>query len=246
VQATFMANRSAATLSTQRPRPHERGNAVKVRIALERDLRSHRWQDGDKLPTERDLSAQYGVARNTVRRALRALEKEKLITRHVGRGTFKSSDRIRTRTDPFEIDSIEELSPADVIGCRLIFEPGLVSLVVERATKADFDRMVECLKRTEASASLAEFEHWDAALHEAIAVATHNHAVISMSRSLAKVRQRAEWGVLKARGMTPDRKSKLQKEHRAIVAALRNRDQSQAQISLRDHILHVRSYMFGE
>lgn len=42
-----------------------------------------------------------------------------------------------------------------------------------------------------------------------------------MSRSLAKVRQRAEWGVLKARGMTPDRKSKLQEEHRTIVAALR-------------------------
>jgi DNA-binding FadR family transcriptional regulator len=223
----------------------KRGDSGTLRMILERDLRSGRWQDGDRLPTERELCVQYRVARNTVRRALLALEEGKLITRHVGRGTFKCYDR-QSRTDPFELDGIEAFSPADVIECRLFFEPGLVPLVVARATKADLDGMAECLQQAEASASLLEFERWDAALHDAIAVATHNHAAISMSRSLAKVRQQAKWGILKARSMTPERKTKLQAEHRAIVAAFRNRDQSQAHRLLRDHLLHVRAYMFGD
>jgi DNA-binding FadR family transcriptional regulator len=224
----------------------QRGDSGTLRAMLEKDLRSGHWQEGDRLPTERELCTQYRVARNTVRRALEALEEGKLITRHVGRGTFKSYSKDSARTDPFQIDSIEAFSPADVIECRLFFEPGLVPLVVARATKADLDRMSECLKQGEASTSLEEFERWDAALHDAIAVATHNHAAISMSRSLARVRQQAQWGMLKARSMTPERKAKLQAEHDAIVAAFRNRDQPVAHRLLRDHLLHVRRYMFGE
>jgi DNA-binding FadR family transcriptional regulator len=226
--------------------PHRRGDSGILRTMLEKDLRSGRWQEGDRLPTERELCAQYRVARNTVRRALQALEEGKLITRHVGRGTFKSCGGGSARTDPFQIDSIEAFSPADVIECRLFFEPGLVPLVVARATKADLDRMTECLKHAEASASLQEFERWDAALHDAIAVATHNHAAISISRSLARVRQQAQWGMLKARSMTLERKAKLQAEHNGIVAAFRNRDQPLAHRLLRNHLLHVRTYIFGD
>jgi len=233
--------------TTRVPLPsRQRGDSRALRVMLEKDLRSGRWQEGDRLPTERELCTQYRMARNTVRRALEALEERKLITRHVGRGTFKSHNSGTGRTDPFQIDSIEAFSPADVIECRLFFEPGLVSLVVPRATKADLDRMTECLKQAEESTSLEEFERWDAALHDAIAVATHNHAAISMSRSLARVRQQAQWGMLKAHSMTPERKGKLQAEHRGIVAAFRNRDQSVAHRLLQNHLLHVRNYMFGD
>lgn len=227
--------------------PHSRrGDAGRLRLLLEKEIRSERWQEGDRLPTERELCSRHGVARNTVRRALQPLEERKLIVRHVGRGTFKSCPAAQNISDIFELDNIEAFSPADVMECRLIFEPGLIPHVVARATKADLDRMAECLKQGEASASLAEFEHWDTELHDAIAAATHNSVAISISRSLAKVRQQARWGILKARSMTPERIAKIQSEHSAIVAALCNRDQSQAHALLRRHLLHVRAYMFGE
>jgi len=98
----------------------------------------------------------------------------------------------------------------------------------------------------ELSSTLSEFERWDAAPHDAIAVATHNQAAISMSRVLAKVRQQAQWGILNARSMTPERKVRLHAEHQSIVAALNNRDHSQAHSMLRKHLLRVRSYMFEE
>ena len=65
-------------------------------------------------------------------------------------------------------------------------------------------------------------------------------------RSLARVRQQARWGTLKARTITPDRMPRLQEQHPGIVAALRDRDQAQAHTLLRKHLLQVRQYMFGE
>jgi DNA-binding FadR family transcriptional regulator len=213
-------------------------------MTLERELRSSRWHEGDKLPTERALGERYGVARNTVRRALQVLEDDKLIIRHVGRGTFKAGDCGR-QEDPFLLNS-DALSPADVVECRLIFEPELSSLVAARATQVDLDRMAECVKGCDAAEDIASFEHWDAALHDAIAAATHNHTIASMARALARVRLRADWGKLKARCMTAEHKAALQAQHHVIVAAFRQRDREAARHLLRTHIIFVRTYMFGE
>ena len=221
-----------------------RGDADKLRVALERELRSDRWRDGEQLPTERAFGERYGVARNTVRRALQALEDEGFVVRHVGRGTFKAAGGALP-SPMLGPEGLDGASPADVLECRLAFEPELAPLVVARASQADLDRMEECLCGAEASQSVAAFEAWDGALHDAFAVATHNQAVIALARALARVRLQAEWGELKARSMTPERKADLQVEHRAIVDAFRRRDAADARTRLRGHILHVQSYMFG-
>jgi GntR family transcriptional regulator len=49
---------------------------------------------GDRLPSERDLSAALGVNRLTLRRALRALESQGLITRQPGLGTHVAAPKI--------------------------------------------------------------------------------------------------------------------------------------------------------
>jgi DNA-binding FadR family transcriptional regulator len=214
--------------------------AMELRDMLERELRADRWQPGEKLPTERELGARYGVARNTVRRALETLEQQGLIHRHVGRGTFRS---MPIATAPADDDS---LSPSDVVECRLILEPEMISLAVARANQADIARLVECLRSTDEATDLAAFEHWDAELHDAFALATHNAAVIAMSRSLARVRERTDWGQLKARGNTAERRAVLQQQHHAMVDAVRQRDRAAARRVMRDHILFVQGYMFGD
>ncbi len=55
-----------------------------IRQSIERgDL-----QTGGQLPTEAELCRQFGVSRSTIRTALKSLEKDGLITRTRGRGTF--------------------------------------------------------------------------------------------------------------------------------------------------------------
>ena len=229
------------------PPVKERGDAVRLRGLLEGELRSDRWQVGERLPTERELGFRYGVARNTVRRALDSLETAQLIVRHVGRGTFKAG---MPDDDPVlrsvGLPEADLLSPADVIECRLLFEPGLAGLVVARASHADFDRMEQCLRNADGAASVPEFELWDAALHDAIALASRNQALIAVARSLARVRRQSDWGTIKSSKMTPDRMARLHTEHRSIVDALRARDKDTARDRIRDHIRHVQRYMFEE
>ena len=50
--------------------------------------------EGDRVPSERELSAAWGVARMTLRRALDELVAEGLIAREPGRGTFVARPRM--------------------------------------------------------------------------------------------------------------------------------------------------------
>ena len=220
-----------------------RGDADRLRWRIEQDLRAGRWQPGERMPTERAFSEQYGVARNTVRRALQALEAQALLMRRVGRGTFRS---VAAAPGPGFVMDGGALSPSDVVECRLLFEPEMAPLAVARATAAELAQMERCLDAAEAAVDIPQFERWDAALHDLIAEATHNRSIVAIARSLAQVRLAAEWGQLKQRSMTPQHRSAIERQHRAIVHALRDRDREQARTQMRDHILYVRSYMFGD
>lgn len=70
--------------------PRRSGVALwrQVQIHLERQLSDGSLQPGDRLPTEAQLSAQFGVNRHTVRRALAGMEERGQIRVEQGRGTF--------------------------------------------------------------------------------------------------------------------------------------------------------------
>src|SRR5262245_14426772 len=65
-----------------------RDSVQKIALGLSAKIESGEWADGFRLPPERRLAAEHGLARNTLRQALAALEQRGLIVRHVGRGTF--------------------------------------------------------------------------------------------------------------------------------------------------------------
>lgn len=198
---------------------------------------------GARLPTERELARRFALPRNAVRRTLAQLEAEGSITRHVGRGTFLAA---RPDADASNVlDSVSHTSPAELMEARLRIEPALAELIVTNATPADFERMETCLEKAERGSTLDEFELWDAALHQAIATATHNRFVIRVLDMVTAVRQQAEWGKLKDRIVTPERRIKYQEEHRNIVRALKERDAERARAFIIDHLQHARRNLFG-
>ncbi len=84
---------------------------------------------GDRLPSEADLVADYGVSRTTARRALDELRRQGLVRREPGRGTFLSSPRLRTNLAYLRSFTEEIESRGHVPGARV------VSRVVTRAGK---------------------------------------------------------------------------------------------------------------
>ncbi|MFE2747121.1 GntR family transcriptional regulator [Streptomyces scopuliridis] len=94
-----------------------------------------RWAVGELLPTEPELAMEYGVSRETLRRALRRLELAGLISRHKGIGT-----RVE-RTTPFtrfttKLGSIEELTQYGEAAVRTVLtvEPVTVDAALSAVT----------------------------------------------------------------------------------------------------------------
>lgn len=61
---------------------------VRVADAIEADIRSGRLPRGARLPNERDLGAEHGVAPGTARRAVRELRDRGLVVTLPNKGTF--------------------------------------------------------------------------------------------------------------------------------------------------------------
>jgi GntR family transcriptional regulator len=61
---------------------------------VEADLRARlargEWEPGERLPSVAELSTAYGVARNTVMKALRRIESDRLIQIVPNWGTFRT------------------------------------------------------------------------------------------------------------------------------------------------------------
>lgn len=220
-------------------------NAEALRQAILDNLKSRQWRAGQRLPTERHLSAQYGLSRSTVRRVLTDLKRRRLITQTVGSGTYVADQVQQALAELAPGGPAQLTSPAELMSARLLLEPAIVEMVIGNATAADFRRMDECNARAEQATTLEDFEHWDAMLHEAIADAAHNGFVSAVFRLMNEVRAQGEWGVLKRRSATPERRLEYEQEHRALVAALKDRDATRARALCQAHLMHVRTNMLG-
>ncbi|MFK8253424.1 FadR/GntR family transcriptional regulator [Ancylobacter terrae] len=217
---------------------------VQVHDFLASAIGSGRYDVGAKLPTERALAEQLRVPRSAVRDALSVMEAQGRVVRIIGSGTYVA----KPAETPVEVPSarLHDASPTEIMAARLIVEPRLAQLVVMNAKAADFERMEECNRRGEAADDFVEFETWDAALHQAIAEATHNPLIVAIYATITGARELAEWGELKRLSITAERRDAYRQEHREIVAALRARDGRTAEAALTGHLARVRRNLLGE
>lgn len=69
---------------------------VQVGRAMARAVESGRWAEGEQLPPEPRLGSLLGVSRTTIREALLRLERNGVVHRERGRGTFVGGPPLRT------------------------------------------------------------------------------------------------------------------------------------------------------
>ena len=235
------------TIPTAPPSPFDlpMDSALALREAILANLNSRMWRAGHRIPTERELSGQFGLSRSAVRRVLADMKEKRLIRQTVGSGTYVSEQVNEALASAANSAGSLPTSPAELMSARLVLEPATVAMVIGNATSLDFARMDECCDRGEAARTLAQFEHWDGLLHEVIADAAHNSFISKVFRLMNEVRAQGEWGALKRRSATPERRLEYQQEHRALVLALRDRDGARATELCLAHLTHVRRNLLG-
>ena len=125
---------------------------------MEERISSGRWQEGDRLPAERQLCGDFGVSRATLRQALGELEERGLITRHQGRGTFVTKPRVQlpivgvfSIRDAMEahgvrmstrVVSVRNIEASRQIAADLACLPGDAVVFIERLRIGDGEPMV--------------------------------------------------------------------------------------------------------
>ena len=226
---------------TPRAEAHQAVDAL--RSFIEQKIASKAWPPGARLPTERALAGQFETARNTVRRVLAELEASGRIVRHVGRGTFVSG--LEPPVDEANGADSRSINPAEIMEVRLLIEPAMVDLIVARASQVELEEFQKIVDKGGAAGNMAEFEVWDAKLHNALVLASKNQYLAQILAGVHAVRQMTAWGQLKRRGMTEERRAAYQVEHQAIVSALLDRDAECARDAIIAHLQHVRRNLIG-
>jgi GntR family transcriptional regulator, transcriptional repressor for pyruvate dehydrogenase complex len=195
-------------------------------------IRQGRLKSGDRLPSERDLCERFGVSRVTVREALRVLEAGGLIDVRVGArgGAFVTSPtHARLGEGLADLLQLSPLTAAQVTEARMVFELGIVPLVVERATEDDLVALERlCSEQEQALEDQRYTMEMSAEFHVRVAACTHNPAIEMLVGSfhgpLLMSLKEAQMGV---RGSH---------EHLAFVHAVRRRDVAEAEAIMRTHI----------
>lgn len=200
---------------------------------------------GDRLPAERELIVELGISRATLRKALDVLERDGTIWRHVGKGTFISS-----QGGPANAGNLLELgrhlTPVKMIRARLCIEPAIAREAAINASREAILRINTAKERAREALTWEAYEAEDDHLHRAIAECTDNPLLLGVFDQLNQVRRAVALGnVVRGSERPPENHSSFT-EHERILAAIEARDPSGAEAAMRQHIASVSARLFGE
>jgi len=212
-----------------------------VLARVESDLLDGVLGPGDRLPSERDLAADLGVGRSSVREALRVLEVMGLIRTATGSGPQAGAIVIAAPSGGMSTllrlqVAAQGFPLADVVQTRLVLEDAVVARLSAdpRRDLAGIRGILTAMDADDLTAP--EFLALDAELHYALAEASGNTVIAA---TMAGLRTAIESYVLEGSARIEDwdaMASRLRTEHHAIVDAIEAGGADAARALVHDHI----------
>lgn len=204
------------------------GRATDQAIAKIKELiSSGEFTAGARLPTERELTQQFGVSRSSLREAVRALALVGVLESRVGDGTYVTTlePELLLTGIGFVSDLVGGGSLLELHQVRRILEPEATRLATSRLTDDELARLEECLRQMDVENSAQPFIEADTAFHGVILDACGNPTLASLIQNLSSSTLRARmWQALVAEGAVEATRA----SHRAIYDALLARDAHRA------------------
>lgn len=197
-------------------------------------------QAGDRLPTEMDLSDQFGVARTVVREAISLLKFDGVITARQGVGAFVSetSSRRSFRISPSCFAKRQQL--VKLLALRTSVQADAAAAATMRRSDEQLAVMAAALQRFAESMGggleAAEIRvDAEAAFYRTIAEASDNEYFVEFIQMIdAKLMENLRAVVVK-NAMVSEIGDQVQAEHDEVFAAIRDRDGERARTATRLH-----------
>lgn len=216
----------------------------RIREQIRTQLALGRLKPGDKLPAERDLAAMLETSRAAVREALRGLEVAGVLELRKG---VKGGAFVRSGDPNVVIHSIGDMvnlgriTLENLTEGRVLLMESVVRLACKRATDEDFTQLERSIDRTEQLTREARYDERRRQLlhfYHLLAAATRNEIMVIMVDALTDIVLK----VLARDGVAP--RQDTVKAHRAIVAALRRRDDTAAVELMTAHLEALHGHLF--
>jgi DNA-binding FadR family transcriptional regulator len=212
---------------------------------IKKAILSDQFQEGDRLPAERDLAVQFQVGRMTIREALRTLETKGLIAIRKGSngGAFVQPappDQIADIiVDNLELDGITRKEMTD---SRVLLEKNIVKNIIENATPEDYETIEQNIERTKALVSdftpegANEFTAKSIEFHHLLVKAAHITPMIVFHSALAKWVSRS---ISPALRLSEEGRHWSNDSHEMILEAIKSGDVARSQELIESHIRRI-------
>jgi DNA-binding FadR family transcriptional regulator len=222
---------------------NDRATPSLVYRSLLRSIREGLMVPGAKLPNERELAQQLNTSRTAVRSALAMMERQGLVRRRVGSGTFLTDDahEVFGRMDQTNAAPHEGVpSFAEIVEGRLLFEPAMMHLVVNRVQESEIVEMRRLLDEILAAATWEDFKESIYALHRAMFASTKNKFLVQIMGSILDDRRAVLFDGHDTDKPAPQPvKHQTHKDLKAIVDAIAERNAKRAEELVADHLMRT-------
>ena len=195
------------------------------------DITSGRYKPGDRLPTERDLAAKFGVSRPTMREALIALEILGMIEAKHGFGIQVTSNASSDAITDSEIGAFE------LIEARRVFEGEVAAMAATQVTDEHVVELEALLLRM-GDPDPVKAEEADREFHLTIANITGNGAMVASIENLWDWRYRSPLAKRILSRADLGMNARIH-EHSGILDALKQRSPAAARAAMHEHLDRV-------
>ncbi|MFF7337234.1 FadR/GntR family transcriptional regulator [Streptomyces sp. NPDC008163] len=164
--------------------PRRSALADQVIAQLRNQITTGEWPVGSRIPTEPELVEQLGVARNTVREAVRALAHNGLLDIRQGSGTYVVATSELAGVMHRRFASAD---PRHIAELRSTLESSAARLAAVRRTERDLRQLDALMRRREETWAAGDAEAFvaaDATLHLAVVAASHNDVLTGLYADL--------------------------------------------------------------
>ena len=214
-----------------------------IATALKKRIDAGEWLENGRIPPERDLADEFGVARNTVRRAVGLLEQNGTVIRQVGRGTFLAAANANSLSGA--VTRMQGSSPADMMEIRQLLEPSAAAFAATNASVGELNAVRDAHQAAGTALEMPAFEHWDAEFHHRIFACSRNEFLKEIHNLMRILRNQSPWFEMKKRTFSEERRRTYCGEHQAILDALLSRDPEGARRAMLSHLQTVERNLLG-
>ncbi|MFB7640765.1 FadR/GntR family transcriptional regulator [Peribacillus butanolivorans] len=220
------------------------GNLLYFEVAqeIENKINAGIYEEGEKLPSERELTQAHNVSRNVIRQALTILREKGLITIKPGKGAYitKIKDTLVTETLKRVISKYDS-SIEDIQEVRYELETLVIKLAVKKACSDNIEELKSICNQMDKDINISSFLDLDLKFHKTLASSTQNPIFSVLVNSFFDMTEHTTFLLTNYTNSFINVMDKAQEHHWMLIKSIESRDVDRAILVMQDHM-----NLFGE